>query len=56
MNASYVIKGGDGGWTYGTNPFAFGCELQNHRYPKLTNELRNRNIVRVCMENLSIVI
>ena len=35
---------------------AFGCELQNHRYPKLTNELRNRNIIRVCMENLSIVI
>ena len=27
-----------------------------HRHPKLTSELRNRNIIRVCMENLSMVI
>ena len=29
---------------------------ENHRYSKLTSEFCNRNIIRVCMENLSIVI
>ena len=31
-------------------------QAEQHRYPRLTSELRNRNIIRVCMENLSIVI
>ena len=31
-------------------------QAEQHRHPRLTSELRNRNIIRVCMENLSIVI
>ena len=36
--------------------FAFSLQLLKlgHRYPKLMGELHNRNIIRVCMENLSI--
>ena len=33
MNASYVIKGGDGGWTYGNNPLPLAVSYRTTGNP-----------------------